>query len=195
MEWKDITVKQYERLCEIYEGDRENFCDLAIEYLFGIKDAEHTLSVTEYAKHINALSFFTKEIPANPPKTEYTLNGTRYTANLVPSALTAAQVQDLTQMGKDGSPLSDVLSVILVPEGMTYNYGYDLAKAKSDIGSLPVCDGVGLSAFFLTYLKRFIRIFQSSLSRTLLKEIPTETMERMQNWLDATAKALEMATD
>lgn len=195
MEWKDITVKQYERLCEIYEGDRENFCDLAIEYLFGIKDAERTLSVTEYAKHINALSFFTKEIPSNPPKTEYVLNGVKYVANLNPASLTVAQVQDLTQMAKDGNPLSDILSVILVPEGEVYNYGYDIEKAKADISTLPVCDAEGLSAFFLTYFKRFIKVFQSSLSRTLLKEIPTETMERMQNWLDATAKALEMATD
>lgn len=52
-----------------------------------------------------------------------------------------------------------ILSVFIVPEGHTYNDGYDLAKAKEDILDMPFVI-VQKTAFFLTkQLEAFVQIF------------------------------------
>ena len=54
--------------------------------------------------------------------------------------------------------LVEFLSVILVPKGHRYNEGYDIMEVQQAIREeMSVSDGISLSAFFLTWCRKFVQ--------------------------------------
>jgi len=54
--------------------------------------------------------------------------------------------------------LIEFLSVILVPKGHRYNEGYDIMEVQQAIREeMSVSDGISLSAFFLTWCRKFVQ--------------------------------------
>ena len=48
MDWKTLTVNQYEQLNDLYNLDRSRFTTNAIEVLFGVKKADVSVPLAEY---------------------------------------------------------------------------------------------------------------------------------------------------
>jgi len=100
-----------------------------------------------------------------PCKPAQIAEGWRYD-NLVPTAdfrkITTAQYIDFQTFSKDfPATLPELLSVFLVPEGNSYNEGYDVRKVQDKVRSLPLPDALGLSAFFFG---RFLELTTDSLT-------------------------------
>ena len=95
---------------------------------------------------------------------------------------------------KEGASLTDILSVVIVPEGRAYNDGYDMAKAKADIGSLPCTAGFAVVGFFGRWSKASIRTFLRFLTKTLrkgeTKKIDPKLMEKLEKEVETLCNLL-----
>lgn len=172
MTWNDINLKQYKELrLKTYSIPQEQYTNVAIEVLLGIKDPEHTIPYTEYLQHVEELNFLTKPPKKNKLKETYQLNGKKYKLDMEIQNFSVVQFQDFTTYTKQRpSSMIDMLSVVLVPEGAKYNDGsYDLEKAKEDIASMSVCDGEAIVNFFFLWYKRLLAAFRCSLDKYLRK--------------------------
>lgn len=77
--------------------------------------------------------------------------------------ISVAQWVDFQNYGKDmDNHLADMLSVVLVPKGKTYNEGYDIDKLKADLGAhMSVPEALGVCFFFR---RRWLKSTQRTLN-------------------------------
>lgn len=170
--WEQITVAQFEELLEIQAAHPKNSAKYIVQYLYGIPNADN-LPIPEYSCYVAGLSRFIGEPVLKAkltPNASYTLNGREYRVDITPSAFTVAQYTDLTNYIKSSAPLTDILSVVVVPEGKLYNDGYDIEEAKADIGTMPVTAGFAVVGFFARWSKSCTTTFLRSLTRRITKE-------------------------
>lgn len=86
--------------------------------------------------------------------------------------ISVAQWVDFQNYGKDmDNHLADMLSVVLVPKGKTYNEGYDIDKLKADLGArMTVPEALGVCFFFRRkWLKSMRRTLNFLVGWTLMK--------------------------
>ena len=183
MDWNDIKLKDYENLLNAWKTDKTRFSNAAIEYLFNIKNPETTLPLTEYAHYLNELKFFQTTPPKAKLKTSYTLNGTVYDVKLNMAELSAVQFQDYTIYSRQTNPSTiDLLSVVLIPHGKFYNDGYDIEKAKEDIGEMSVSDANAIVFFFASWFRRYVTRLNACLIRPrMMRKLPKATREALTN--------------
>lgn len=188
MDWNDINLKQYEELrLKTYSIKQEEYTNVAIEVLLGIKDPETSIPYTEYLAHVEELNFLTKPPKKNKLKDNYVLNGKKYILDMDIQNFSTVQFQDFTTyMKQRPTSMIDMLSVVLVPEGHKYNDGYSMDEAKEDIGSMSVCDGEAIVNFFFLWYKRLLAAFQCSLDKYLRK------MEKKGKLTEEQKKVLEI---
>lgn len=98
--------------------------------------------------------------------------------------MTVAQWVDFQNYGKDMEKhLVDVISVALVPDGKTYNTGYDIEELKKDIRNrMMIPDALAVCFFFQ---RKWLRSMQRSL--TYLVGWTT-----LKGWKEQKAKALQV---
>lgn len=84
-----------------------------------------------------------------------------------------AQWIDFQNYGRDlENRMADILSVVLIPKGKTYNEGYDIAALKRDLlANMTVPDALAVCFFFQ-------RKFLKSMSRTLTCLVGWATLKR-----------------
>ena len=176
--WQKVSVAAYDRIVEIQREHPTDCARYIIEELYDIDDAE-------------ALRAFSEEPVAESRLTgtaTYTINGRVYEVDCTPSAFTAGQYIDFTNYVKNGSRLQDLLSVVVLPQGHTYGDGYDMQRAREDIGALPCTVGFAVVRFFALWLKRFTATSLRFLtSKRIAKKgkIAEKKVEEMKDLLDA----------
>lgn len=180
MDWKDLTVNQYEQLAELHKIDRTRFASNAIEVMFGVKNADTTLPLVEYSRYLGELSFFSTPMPKGKLKEHHTLNGRAYDVSLVVAEFSSVQYQDIMNYSKGDKRLTDMLSCVVIPHGHRYNDGYDLEQVKDDIGTMNVVDGSAIAAFFLTFWKAYMRTFRAYSLPRLMSQLPKEKKEEVE---------------
>lgn len=167
--WEKLTVSQYERVVEIVSEHPDDCARYLVEYLYDVDDAEQ-LPLHEYSLYVAGLrSFIDKPVLQSKltPSAAYTINGREYRVDISPTSFTVAQYMDLTNYVKEKARLTDLVSVVLVPDGKMYNEGYDMALAKRDIGDLPVVVAFAVIGFFGRWSKSSIKTFLRFLTKTL----------------------------
>lgn len=152
------------------------------------------LPIVEYTEYARATSFLSAPVETNKAgriSDKYTLGD----LVLVPlrdwQKMTAAQFIDFQTLSKDIEANSiALLSVFLVPEGRSYNSGYDIAEVRQAIADhLSVQDAMEILGFFFGQLPELLRDSLTSLEKDV-KKLKDKTkkatlMERL-----AAAKAL-----
>lgn len=169
--WEQLTVAQFEELCEIQAAHPKNSAKYIVEYLYGIPNADN-IPLAEYSAYVAGLNKFVGEPVLKAkltPNAAYTLNGREYRVDITPSAFTVAQYTDLTNHIKNQASLIDILSVVVVPDGKEYNDGYDMQQAKDDIGTMQLTAAFAVVGFFARWSKSSIDTFLRSLTKTILK--------------------------
>ena len=159
-DWTNITLKDWYAIQDILSIEDEYTTFNLLDYLYDIDSSNMTLA--EVSKYSGTLSFLNdlekyKDIQLED---KYTINGTTYTGFLDLTKVTVAQFIDYQNYIKE-TPVKfeKVLSVFIIPEGHTYNDGYDLHQAQQDMLELPFVV-VQKVAFFLTkQLQTFISLF------------------------------------
>lgn len=95
--------------------------------------------------------------------------------------ITTAQYVDFQTFSKDSDRyIVEILSTMLIPKGMKYNEGYDMADVHKAIReNLSVADVLSLSAFFLTKLVKSIKDFRTYSIKEIKKCPDKEMREKL----------------
>lgn len=119
------------------------------------------------------MSFMGTEVPREPIRKFYKLNGAKYYANFDTTKMTTAQFVDFQNYTKNNDFIG-CLSVCMRPKGSSYNDGtYDIEKLKTDIGYMPITKALTISFFFKLQLAVLLEATQQSLA-SQLKETNTD---------------------
>lgn len=156
-------ITDYEHLAigkylQILELAKEEDNDIAIISALSDKTEDELLNMplTEYRTLRDGASFlFTQPEPAKVRKV-YTLAGQELHLLRKPEKLTTAQYIDFKEYAKtEETDICRYLSIVLVPEGKTYNDGYDVDEIRDIIAErLPVTEALGIRDFFVMRLGR-----------------------------------------
>lgn len=179
MNWKDITLRQYNDIVDIQKTSK-NPANSLIEYFFDVHDAESSLPIGQYLARLHDLQFINSERVPNKLQGTYTLNGRNYVLQTDPSTLSAAQYVDFEAYNRT-KDTAGLLSVIMIPEkAKYYNAGYDIEQVKEDMLSMCILDVDAVNAFFLRLLQRYIKILARCLSKlSKTKGVSKETARAM----------------
>jgi len=169
--WSQITVGQFEEMCRLQDEHPDDNAKYIVEMLYGIDDA-YQIPLPEFSAMVAGLRAFSSK-PINgeklAPSATYTIDGRVYEVDITPSAFSTGQYIDLTNHIKSGASLSEVLSVVIVPDGHLYNDGYDMEAAKADINKLPVTAAFAVLNFFGKWSTASIRTFLRCLTSQMKK--------------------------
>lgn len=166
--------------------------DLAIVAALSGKSEDELLNMplTEYRHLADAAGFlFHQPVPAKVAKS-YKVGDWKLKLTDKAERITTAQYIDFKEYAKAGeTDICKYLSVVLVPDGKTYNDGYDVAEVADAIReNLPTPDALGLRDFFLTRLGRLtadsLTYSRKMIARLTDKERKAELTERMRVLMD-----------
>jgi len=177
MDWKDITLGQWNRLKGLDMTDLDDQIT-ATEILLGFNADD--LTWVEYSKKVKALDFLGTEIPKTIIRKTYTLNGRVYETKVNLQELTVARYMDFTNLAPKGE-LEKILAVVLIPEGKTYG-DYDLEQVYEDIRSMNMVDAYAVFNFFrmqfIVCIKTMAAFSVGSLRKDRkLRKVVSELME------------------
>lgn len=185
MNWKQITLKQWEELDRLSKQKFEDDILYTSEIIKVVFDIEDPLSMTpqEFQKYVGELSFMKDPIPEVKLCNSYNINGTKYNFKGNIFEISMAQLMDVRSFTtKPEINYAEVLSVFLIPDGHKYNDGYDIEKTLSDINSLPITDVLKVYNFFSASLLLSTDImtdyFNKELKKTNLTKKEKETIQK-----------------
>lgn len=118
------------------------------------------LPIADYASMAKETAFLREHCPPSDIG-----DGWRF-GNLVPVTdfrkINTAQYVDFQEFSK-GFPrtLPELLSTLMVPDGFSYNDGYDVLRVQDQLRAMPLADALGLAAFFFA---KFVRLTADSLT-------------------------------
>ena len=175
--WYDVTVGQFTELSKY--GDKLQLGD-ALRIVYGVD-----LNTTPLADlHKYKLDFMKTEIPREPIKKYYKINGTKYFACFDTTKLTTAQFVDFQNYAKQNDFIG-CLSVCFRPNNTEYNDGsYDIDKVKQDVASLPITQALTISFFFRNQLTTLFLAIQSFLTQQLKETEDTKKLGEIIETLD-----------
>lgn len=161
--YNELSVGKYLRVLELCEDKSLDNVERQVAILSVLsgktEDEILNLPLPEYMEMSGKLKFLEKspDLPESPAKSYKVGKWV-----LVPVSdirnMTAAQYIDFqTFAAQDGSRTVEIISCMVVPEGMKYNDGYDIVELQNDIREMmPVTDAMSLYAFFLNSSRQLI---------------------------------------
>lgn len=162
--YNKLSLGKYIEIQEVTRNESLEDIDKQVQILSiltGIAEEEILhLPIAEYKELVAKSAFLSPEgINYHPIAKKYLVG--KY--ELVPVTdfrkLETAQFIDFQTYAPDlDKYLIEFLSVILVPKGHRYNEGYDIMEVQQAIREeMSVSDGISLSAFFLTWCRKFVQ--------------------------------------
>lgn len=206
--WDDITVDMFERIREvspstrneqnIEPGDELDRIIKILSIVTGLPEDEYlNMTFEELNLRVKDLAFLYEKPEERFTGRDYTLNGTEYVLAVNAQQMITAQYIDMMNILRHSpDDVARLLSCVLVPKGMAYNDGYDIAKAGDDIRHhLPYIDALGISFFFAKASEILMQASRACLVKKLNRQ--TKKLTRiMKKETDAVKKAAMMkATD
>ena len=162
--YADLPVGTWQEILLVNKDERRDDIDrqvATVALLSGLSEREVlNLPIAEYKEMAARAAFLNEPCADDGARVakSYILGGKKYVLQDDFRKITTAQYidyQTFIQMG-DGAVV-DILSVFLVPDGMTYGDGYDLDEAKNAIRTdISVKTAVDIGAFFLTQYVAFL---------------------------------------
>ena len=173
--WNDVTIDEFTQIQDSYKDTEMTDEDRTLNLVYLLTDEDPMeMPFTEFQKVLKELQFIKSEVPANPLKKRYELNGKKYRLMQAIDKISTAQYIDYTTYLKnmeDDIDYVNILSVFILPEdSVKYNDGYDLETVKNDIRYyMSIADALGIFRFFFHYYKNFIDVSLYFLRKRLKK--------------------------
>ena len=178
LNWYNVNLNQFILLQDVFkiEDDTEKMISVA-EIILG-NDVTN-LPLKEFNEQMKQLEFLKEEIPTSVPPKKLEINGKKYFMDCLLGNITTAQYVDFNNHSNTGD-FAKMLSVFIIPEGHTYNDGYDMLEVINDIGMLPIPIANSTAFFFGRQFSVFMRIFQRYSAKQIKKtNLPKEVKENM----------------
>ena len=195
--WKTLSVGQFKKLMALPDGDDEDryWKILAILNDTTVEDimTRPLQEVTAMRENCEFLNEYPKKVGLS--RHIYELGDTKYAFTDHIGSITLAQYVDYTNTEDKPENMTELLAIMLVPDGHKYNDGYDVDKVKADIDAyLSVWDARAITGFFLGSFIRLVASQRRSLRKALRKArkegLQTEEAERTLKDLDETLKSM-----
>ena len=161
--WEDVKVRDLMKIKEIEALQTKSVEEknlLTGAYLSNMTYDEFIQLPLDKAKEYMDLALFLTEKPKLPKiRNKYVINGQEYILLKGSEDLTVAQYIDFETIAADGfdKHIPELLAIFLVPEGHSYNDGYDKDRAIEDMGDMQIVEGLSIANFFT---KRYIKLTQ-----------------------------------
>lgn len=170
MNWSDINLRQFKKIQELLEVQDDYFTMNLVDIVFGVNSSE--LPAVSFQKYVDELAFLNEEIKVLKaiPDT-ITINDRVYTTNGNLTLLTTAQYIDYTNYIKRDPQYENILSIFIIPEGHTYNDGYDMSLVKKDILDISIDLVVSFAFFLQKQFEIYTKIFLIYLKKMVKKEV------------------------
>lgn len=172
--YNDLSLGRYMKIDKILRTPAEEI-DKQVQIVAILADMNEkdvlTLPLADYASMAAQVAFLgTYCEPEQTDPEAMDLNGMHLVPTKDLTKIITAQYVDFQVFSKDfPSTLPELLSVFLVPEGKTYNEGYDVADVQKAVLEMPLPKAMGLSAFFFKSFCDSIADSATSLSREIRK--------------------------
>ena len=184
MNWKNITLEQYQNVITILNTDIAAFNKEVelVQYLFNYtKDEVLSMPLEKFKVHTKQLDFLTKAYEGNMTET-FTLNEVEYIVCWEVQKRTAGQFIDLSELTKEQELINDnlhkILAVICIPKGSKYNG--DILERAEVFKSLTMDIVFPISSFFFQVLKSSLPVIQDYLMKDIQKK-KNELMEMIKD--------------
>lgn len=185
--WNEVSVGTFSEIRAAYNDINMSEEDRAIGLVALLTGEDPlTMELSDFRKILMSLSFVNEEVKPAEVKSEYILNGRKYTLQKAVNHISTAQYIDFNNYLKDGEideKYADILSVFLIPEGMKYNDGYDIDEVRADINKyMCITDALGIFSYFFHFSVRFVQISQQYTSRRLrrMKSLTREEKQKIE---------------
>lgn len=198
MNWKNITLKQWEELDRLSKQKFDDDILYTSEIIKAVFNIDDPLSMTpqEFQKYVGELSFMKDPIPEAKLCNSYNINGTKYNFKGNIYEITMGALMDWRKYSTEQEiDYAQCLSVFMIPEGCKYNEGYDIDKAIEDIRCLPITDVLKVYTFFQTALKLSMEILIDYFQRLMKKtKLTKEQRVEVQNKIKQAQEILDMTS-
>lgn len=172
--WDNITLEKFYKIQDILEvqDDYTNFN--LIDTIYGVDSVN--MDITELSKY--PISFLNEPINEKNVKLKdkYEINGRVYVSNVNLTQVKTNQFIDFNNYVTNNiREFEKMLSVFMIPEGHTYNDGYNIKEVQEDLLQLDIVTVQSLCFFFTTQFQLFVQISQIYLAEELkqvMKENP-----------------------
>lgn len=179
MDWKDITLDQFQKIRKLDLSELDGQIGAA-SIILGID--EDKTSWIEFCKELSNLEFLKNEIPRTIIRKSYVLNGRKYNTRAALNELTVARYMDFTTLAPKGE-LEKILAVVLIPDGEEYG-DYDMEAVYKDILTMSVVDAYAVFNFFRV---QFIVCIKT------MKDFSVKLLKRDKGLQKVVGQALELA--
>lgn len=196
-DWNNISIEKYYDILDILNDEEDDDITKNVKMTALILDKDESevwdMSLTEAGEYISRLRFLNKfDIPAKP-NMNIKLPGFDLKVMKDVTKINVAQYVDFQSFIK--MPLKEsmdkILSIFLIPEGCTYNTGYDIIDLQKTIRenmSFRVAES--LLGFFLKAYGESLLHSLAYCKRQIRKTKDPEMMQRMEEALKETQKKL-----
>lgn len=188
MEWKDISIRQYQNLCRELTEKYEDELERSIGLLSALtsKPTSHYLDempIGELKKQIYGIAFLSKPVPKLKLRSKIKIAGRRFRFNLNMRSINAGGYIDLTELVKDKEKINDNLQTVLAVMCKEVNFwGRDKKTSTLDIAMF-LHDNMKMP-YVISYSGFFLRNYQKLTKGTLAY------LEREQKRITKTANKL-----
>lgn len=193
MKWNDITISQYKKIAGLPKDEDLVWRIAAVVHNVEFEDVLNApmQTATKWAKEVNEM--LNKKPGANILlKWTYEINGTKYRLCAKPNEIATAQYIDFYNAPKEmPDNISRILAIFLVPEGCTYNNGYDIKKAEMDFEFyMGMEDALSVYNFFTVLFRHYLRRAMKTAKRTL-KQMKRKGNQEIKEQAERAEKTLE----
>lgn len=189
--FNNMSISDYEKIYSL-KDNMTDAIDYEIELLSVLcncsVDDILDLPIHEYQRLRNEAQFiavFPDIKPKCPEKIN--INGHKYVLTKDVSKITTAAYIDFQSYLKMENNTVYVLSCFLIPEGKTYNEGYNIEDVISDIKTLDIITALEICFFFIsTYLnltKGIVRYLESEIKKQMKQTKDKEIKKKMKEAL------------
>lgn len=184
MAWKDVSIAQYKKIAALKADEDWHWNALAILNGTTYEDIV-SRPLNETMKLSREFNRWAIDAPIiHPVKKKYEINGKKYEFTGYPDKIsTAVYIDFYNGERKVPENLTDMLALVLIPEGHKYNDGYDLEEVKKEIDEyFNIEDALSVCDFFTSLsqvlLRRAMRQSKRLLKKAKKDGVQTEEAEK-----------------
>lgn len=204
--WKEISINTFKRLQEaikdapVTDDETLNALNNNIAMLSVLCDVDEdtivSLTTTEYVRLVNECNFLI-DMPKVKITDNYTINGKEYEVFLSLRNMTVAQYVDFQTFYKEREKyFSELLACFIIPKGMKYGEGYDIADVVKDIGEhFSIVDANSIMFFFVLLFQSLTKVTLNYSIRDMKKLMRKEKNKEQRVKMEQAIMELKKARD
>ena len=181
-DWSQVTLKQYEKIEEYYDGDEKKFNIIDVLDIFINKTKDYIMSLpAEFLeKIIDKMSFINEQPKVDKPTNKIEIDGETYIINVMEKLKTGEYIAADTALKANRHDYASLLAILCRKEGEAYDSKFEaelFQKRKEMFEQQPITKILPLVSYFLQCY--------------IISAIPTLLSMKLEEEINRTANSIE----